>query len=138
MEPLVQQQERNNGNLPAPYGLTLFNNVLQDQTGEVFLKLLQALACAQPDPALIAASYSHAFHELAAMANEEATPRLADAWQAYLAARLIDDRNPWSEQVERVGSAHVSSTLRAQARRDLRALQRLFQPGAEALWEMVD
>ncbi|HEX4716466.1 MAG TPA: hypothetical protein VH164_16220, partial [Ktedonobacteraceae bacterium] len=98
MEPLVQQQERNNGKLPAPdpreqvqmalhatYGLTLFNHVLQDQTGEVFLKLLQALACAQPDPALVAASYSHAFHELAAMANEEATPRLADAWQAYLA-----------------------------------------------------
>lgn len=151
MEPLVQQQERNNGNLPAPdpreqvqmalhatYGLTLFNNVLRDQTGEVFLKLLQALACPQSDPALIATSYSHAFHELAAMANEEATPRLADAWQAYLAARLIDDRNPWSEQVERVGSARVSSTLRAQARRDLRALQRLFQLDAETLWEMVD
>lgn len=151
MEPLVHKHEPGNNGLQAPgareqlhaalqsaQGLPLLRSILRDKAGEAVLDLLRALSASHPDAPAIATSYSHAFHELAEVANEEATPRLDDAWQAYLAARLIDDRNPWSEQVERVGSARVSPALRAQARRDLRALQRLFSLDARSLLELVD
>ena len=140
MEPLVYEQDRQRSGtsaraarlsiqsaLDAVHGLVLLRAVLQDDTSAAVLRLLRALAEEQPDAATIAAAYSHAFCKLAELANEGTAPHLADAWQAALAARLIDDRNPWSAQVERVGSARVSSTLRAQAKRDLRALQQLFQ-----------
>ena len=124
--------------LQASQGLVLFKDTLQHRAGRAALNLLQALSSPQPDPNVLASSYSHAFGELARVANEEATPSLADAWQAFLVARLIDDRNPWSEQVERVGPARVSPTLREQARRDLRALQRLFQLEAVSLRDAVE
>src|SRR5579883_497866 len=124
--------------LQASQGLVLFKDTLQHRAGRAALNLLQALSSPQPDPNVLASSYSHAFGELARVANEEATPSLADAWQAFLVARLIDDRNPWSEQVERVGPARVSPTLREQARRDLRALQRLFRLEAVSLRDAVE
>lgn len=151
MEPLVYEQAQNRDGLPvratrlhiqsalhATAGLTLLHAVVQDSASAAVLQLLQALAQPQPDAAQIASSYSRAFSQLAELANEGTTPRLSDAWQAALVARLIDDRNPWSVQVERVGSARVSPTLRAQARRDLHALQQLFQLDAETLLGAVD
>lgn len=151
MEPLVHEQEQNNNGLPAPttrlriqsalhavQGLTLLRQVLLDNASETVLGLLRALSELQPDPAAIATSYSQAFRELAARVNEEATLRLADAWQANLVTRLIDDRNPWSEQVERVGSLRVASALRTQARRDLRLLQKLFQLDGRTFLDMTN
>lgn len=151
MEPLAYKQEESyNGlrttathpplqtTLHTVHGLTLLRDVVQTNAGEAVLELLHTLSLSKPEPAMLAAAYSNAFRELALIANEDATPRLADAWQAYLAARLIDDRNPWSEQVERVGPARVSPTLRAQARRDLRALQQLFQLDAQSLLDRVN
>lgn len=151
MEPLLYTQEQpTNGShalnmreplqaaLHAVHGLTLLRDVLQDRAASAFLDLLRVLATPDPDPSTLATSYSHVFRALAEIANDEALPRLADAWQAYLATRLIDDRNPWSQQVERVGSARVSSTLREQARRDLRALQQLFQLDAHILLAQVE
>jgi hypothetical protein len=75
---------------------------------------------------------------LAITAQADATPALSDAWQGHLAARLIDSGNLWSSQVERVGSAHISPTLRTQARRDLRALQRIFSLDAQTLWRLTN
>jgi predicted AAA+ superfamily ATPase len=147
MKPLTDQAAQNHNALAAgqvlialqaSQGLILFKDALQDRAGRAFLSLLQALSGPQPDPNVLASSYSLAFCALARVANEDATPRLADAWQAFLVARLIDDRNPWSEQVERVGPARVSPTLREQARRDLRALQRLFRLEAVSLRDAVE
>lgn len=151
MEPLVYAQEQNNDGLSpstvhtriqhalrAVHGLTLLRAVLQESTGETVLHLLRALSAPEADAATVALAYSQAFRALASFASEDATPRLADAWQAYLAARLIDDRNPWSEQVECVGGARISAMLRAQARRDLRTLQQLFQLDAQTLLAAVD
>src|SRR5258707_6429048 len=115
MEPLVYQQDQNSDDvripairiqlqnaLQATYGLTLLRHVLQESTGQAVLDLLHTLADSNPEPVAVAQAYSHAFHALAEGANDEVMPALADAWQAYLAGRLIDDRNPWSEQVERL------------------------------------
>lgn len=151
MEPLVYEQEQQKDGLPvletrlrirrvleAAHGLTLLRAVVQDEASAAVLLLLHELAAPQPDAMQIAASYSQAYCALAQLANEGTTPRLADAWQAVLAARLIDDRNPWSAQVERVGVARVSSALRMQARRDLRVLQQLFQLDCATLLNAVE
>src|SRR5215469_7680339 len=116
MEPLVYQQEQDSDGLHIPetrthiqhvlhavHGLTLLRKVLQHRAGQAVLDLLRTLALPDPEPVEVAASYSHAFCALAEAANDDATPPLGDAWQAYLAGRLLDDCNPWSEQVERVG-----------------------------------
>ncbi|HEX7733665.1 MAG TPA: ATP-binding protein [Ktedonobacteraceae bacterium] len=151
MEPLVYEQEHNRNGAPvqmvrvriqdaltAVQGLTLLRAVPRDDTSAAVLQLLRALAEPRTDAATVAAAYSDAFAALAGAVNEEAVPALADAWQAVLAARLFADRNPWSAQVERVGSARVSPTLRAQARRDLHALQQLFQLDGATLLSMVE
>ena len=151
MEPLVYEQEQNGNGVPvrvlrlqlqsalhAVHGLTLLAAVLRDDTSVAVLRLLRALAEQQPDAVTVATAYSHAFNQLASQANDEATPGLADAWQAVLLGHLLDDRNPWSTQVERVGSTRVSPTLRGQARRDLHALQQLFQLDADTLLDAVN
>ncbi|HEY0753471.1 MAG TPA: ATP-binding protein [Ktedonobacteraceae bacterium] len=150
MESLVYEEEQNKDGLPvlalrariqhalnAIHGLTLLREVPRDSASVAVLQLLHTLAMPQPDAATIASAYSLAFRELAALVNEGTTPDLTDAWQAVLAARLLADRNPWSEQVERVGSARVSPTLRAQAQRDLHALQQLFQLDSTMLLDGV-
>lgn len=147
MKPLTDQSIQNHHMLAGQrvqialqtsQGLVLLKNTLRDNVGRAFASLLQALSSPQPDPPVLASSYSHAFRELACVVNEDATPCLADAWQAFLVARLIDDRNPWSEQVERFGPARVSPTLREQARRELRSLQQLFQLEATSLRDAVE
>lgn len=151
MESLIEEQKQNRDGLPvlavcahiretlhAVHGLTLLREVLQGSAGVAVLQLLQELAKPQPNAAAVASSYSHAFSELAKEANEDTAVELADAWQATLAARLIADRNPWSAQVERVGSARVSPTMRAQACHDLRILQRIFQLDGKTLLAAVE
>ena len=124
--------------LHALSGLALLDGVLAGEAARAVLELLNSLAAPQPEPETVAAQYSRAFGALAWAANEEALPQIADTWQAYLVASLIDNRNPWSTQVERVGVARVSPTLREQARRDLRTLQRLFELDAQILWRAVN
>lgn len=151
MESLIEEQEQNRDGLPvlaayvhiretlhAVHSLTLLRGVLQGSACVAVLQLLQELAEPQPDAAAVASSYSLAFSELAREANEDTAVALADAWQATLAAHLMADRNPWSAQVECVGSARVSSTMRAQASHDLRILQRFFQLDGKTLLAAVN
>ncbi len=121
----------------ASYGLTLLHGVLAGEAGQAVMALLQELSSPLPQSTSLARAYSRAFRELAAAANVERFPHLPDAWQAYLLARLIDDCNPWSAQVERLGRERISPTLRVQARRDLRALQRLFELDAATVVNLV-
>jgi len=117
--------------LQAVHGVTLLSNVLDGRAGRAVLDLLHLLAAPEPAAIAVASSYSIAFRELAAAADSDA----ADAWQAYLVARLIDDSNLWSTRVER--GEVITSALRAQARRDLRALHLLFQLDAQTLWQLT-
>ncbi len=121
----------------AVHGLTLLRDLLTSAAGQAVLHLLEGLTVSTPDPVTVAKAYSEAFQQLALATQIDATPELSDAWQAHLAARLIDAGNLWSSQVEHIGSAHISSTLRAQARRDLRAMQRIFSLDAQTLWRLT-
>ncbi len=123
--------------LDALHGLSLLQGVLQDSTARLLLDLLQELIAPQVDAVKLAHLYSQVFYELAELAGSETLPHLPDAWQAYLVGRLIDDRNPWSTQVERAGATRVAEMLRVQARRDLHTLQRLFEMNAQMLLTQV-
>ncbi len=119
------------------HGLTLLRGILASDACQAVLHLFEMLTASPPDPVMLANAYSTAFQQLAISAQTDATPELSDAWQAHLAARLIDAGNLWSSQVERVGSAHISPTLRTQARRDLRAMQRIFNLDAHTIWRLT-
>ncbi len=124
--------------LAAVPGLTLLSDVLLSEVAQTMLGLLQNLLTRPAEPEAVALAYSQTFGALAEAVNRDDLPRLADAWQSYLAAYLIDDRNPWSSQVERVGQARVSQNLRSQARRDLRILQRFFALEAQDILLAVE
>src|SRR3954454_7112964 len=123
--------------LAAAHGVALLRGVLDDAASRAVLTLLAALAGPEPDSMTVAGAYGHAFRELAAVADEEPVHGLADAWQAHLTARLLDDPNPWSMQAESAGAAAVAPGLRRQAGRDLRALRLLFGLDAETIWRMA-
>lgn len=121
--------------LEGVLGLSLLRDVLADSASQAVLALLQALV--EGEAGAVAGAYGAAYRALAQVANAEAAPGLADAWQAHLALRLIDDADPWSEQAERGGPRGVAPALRGQARRDLRALQRLGVLDADSLWQLA-
>ena len=119
--------------LQAVHGITLLDDVLNEQAGRAVIHLVRLLASPEPDAVAVATAYSAAYRALATALDDEAL--LSDAWQAYLVARLIDDSNLWSSRVERRET--ITRTLREQARRDLRALHSLFQLDAQALWQLT-
>src|ERR687885_163185 len=123
--------------LMAAQGIALLRGVLDDAASRAVLTLFAALAGPDPDDAPVAGAFGRAFGELAAVADEEPVHGLADAWQAHLTARLLDDPNPWSMQAERAGAAAVAPGLRRQAMCDLRALRLLFGLDAETIAHMV-
>lgn len=123
--------------IEATHSLTLFHNVLNDAAGEAILNLLRILIDEQYNTAAIARAYSRAFRELAVAISKQPDLGLTDAWQAHLVARIIEDTNPWSSQVEYAGRGNVSATLRAQAQKDLSTLRLLFDLHAPTLWQLT-
>ncbi len=134
---VIDSTEELHSALQAVHGLTLLRNVLEDEPAQIMLRFFTAISATTPDPEQIALLYSRIFAALAETANQDQALPLADAWQAYLVARLIDSQNLWTSLIERAGSTQLSSTLRSQAQRDLRTLQRLFQFSAETLLQLT-
>ncbi len=132
-----EPQELVKAALHASYGLTFLHGVVAGEAGEAMFALLRQLIEPEIDPHAIATTYTQALRALASTAYDSATIPLRDAWQAYLVTRLLEDRNLWSTQVERAGRDSIAPALHAQARRDLRTLQRLFSLDAEMLWRLA-
>jgi len=120
--------------LDALPGVALLRGVFDDGPGRAVLSVLRLLARATPDADAVASAYGHAFATLAGVARDAAGFGPRDAWQGRLIARVLDDVNPWSLAAEESGAQGVAVGLRAQAERDLRALQRLFVLDADAVW----
>jgi len=123
--------------LQAMHGLTILRGIVQDDPAQTMLRFLTALSASDPDPELVARLYSQTFVSLAEAVNQDEALPLEDGWQAYLAARLLDADNLWTSLIERSNGPRLSSTLRAQAQRDLRALQRLFLLSADTLLQLT-
>jgi predicted AAA+ superfamily ATPase len=123
--------------LQVRYGLTLFENVLDDTAAQAFLHLLNVLAAEEPDAVSVANAYGRAFRALATEVHEGALPDLPDAWQAYLMARILQDHNPWSSKIERDGIGSVSPAMHEQAQRELRLFLHLFRLHGYELWSLT-
>lgn len=121
--------------LHSVYGLVLLRDLLSQDAGQAVLQLLKTLTLPQPDPIKTVEVYSEAFYQLARAMDEGPGSSLTDAWQAYLVDCLLDTHTLWNKQVEQKGSQHIAPALRAQAQRELRAIQRLFALDAQLIWE---
>lgn len=115
-------------------GVTLLRGVLENRVSKAVLTLLATLVPPEQENDNVARAYREAFYALATAANEDSyLALLPDTWQAYLVNRILDDVNPWSIQAELTRGKDVSPTLIEQARRDLRALQCIFELSAQSI-----
>jgi predicted AAA+ superfamily ATPase len=110
-------------------GLAALRGVLDSSAARDFLALMGLLAAERPDPGAVAETFGRLWQLLAL------EPLLPDAWQSHLVGRLLDDENPFTLGAER---GELSPALIEQARRDLSALQELFDLEAEPLLRVVE
>jgi uncharacterized protein len=112
-------------------GLAVLRGILASPAARNFVSLLSLLAAERPEPTAVAENFGRLWEELAV----EAGDLLPDAWQSYLAGRLLDEENPFSLGAER---RELSPTVVEQARRDLTTLQILFDLDARTLLGLVE
>ena len=112
-------------------GLAVLRGVLESAMARDLLSLLEILDRRAPDPAAVADVFGRLWEGLAL----EPERLLPDAWQSYLAGRLLDDENPFSLSAER---RTLSPAVLEQSRRDLRTLRALFDLDAPALLAAVE
>ncbi len=112
-------------------GLALFRGVLDAPVARDFLNLLGMLGRGSPEPASVADAFGRVWEGLAL----DSGTLLPDAWQSYLAGRILDDENPFSLGAER---RELTPVLLEQTRRDLGTLQALFGMDAQTVLGMVE
>lgn len=112
-------------------GLALFRGVLDAPVARDFLGLLGMLAGEKPVPGSVADAFGRLWEGLAL----DSGVLLPDAWQSYLAGRIMDDENPFSLGAER---GEPTPVLLEQARRDLGTLQALFELDARTVLGLVE
>lgn len=109
--------------------LLLYQAVLHDTVGQAFLELLQVLGNTEGDRLRCLQAYGRWFSTLAARGQ---------SWRDYLIGRIALDENPFSQQIQHVGSvAALPPALVAAARHDLQALQELYRSDGKRLAERV-
>jgi hypothetical protein len=112
--------------------LAVLRGVLTDESGVALLDLLEALSH-EAEPTRIGAVYGRLFNLLAGEAEMYPEPLIGDAWQNHLLDRLLLDENAFSTKARLGGAESLGAALKAQVRRDLAALQALFQLDARRL-----
>ena len=112
--------------------LGVLRGVVSDEIGTAFLELLDALGTEEA-PARIGGIYGRLFAMLADEAELSAEALVGDAWQNHLLDRLLEAETPFSRKAQRAGIDGIGPSLLAQVRRDLGALQALFQLDAPRL-----
>ncbi len=106
--------------------LLLYQSVLEDEVGQAFLNLLQAL-CNSDDWLGCIKAYGKYFRALAAR-NQ--------TWQEYLISQILTDDNPFTRQVQQTDLAKLPQVVAA-AKQDLQALYNLYQCDSEQLCQWV-
>ena len=121
----------------AARGVAVLRGVLSDSVSQSVLDLLSQLALPDASPSAIADAYSLAFRLLATAAIEDPVQGVADAWQAHMTARIVDDVNPWTAQVEQSLETPTAAGLAVQVQRDLSALRRLFDLDCDTICRLA-
>ena len=112
--------------------LALFRGVLDDEVGEAFLELIEALVV-EADPAHVGRAYGRLFGLLADEVELYPEPAVGDAWQNHLLDRVLVDENAFSRKAGRADFDRLGESLLAQARRDLQILRALYEIDAARL-----
>ncbi|MBE9189280.1 ATP-binding protein [Gloeocapsopsis crepidinum LEGE 06123] len=105
--------------------LLLYQSVLDNEVGQTFLQLLQTLSNSGDQISCLQA-YGSYFKALAA-SNQ--------SWQDFLITQILNDDNPFSQQVQQTET--LPPALLAAAEQDLQALQKLYQCGSDTLSQWV-
>ncbi len=112
--------------------LALFRGVLDDEVGQAFRALVDALATGAARRA-VRRAWGQFFALLAAEAELYPEPLVGDAWQNHLLDRLLADENPFSRKAQCVPLDAMGSALVGQAYVELVALQWLHSIDAHRL-----
>lgn len=110
--------------------LLLYQSVLEEDVGQAFLQLLNAIVQAQDslESGECLRAYGRWFHLLADR-NQ--------SWQDYLLTRVLRDSNPFSRQAQRSPLAALPPALTAAARHDLTILQQLYHCQSQQVCEWI-
>ncbi|AFZ50670.1 ATP-binding protein [Dactylococcopsis salina] len=103
--------------------LLLYQSVLSDEIGQAFLDLLHRLHRNENRNDSLK-SYSHLFRKLAEQ-NQ--------TWQDYLVKKILNDENPFSQQVQWVSLEQLPSALVKAAASDLNSLRHLYECDSKTL-----
>ncbi|MGB2923965.1 MAG: ATP-binding protein [Limnothrix sp.] len=121
---------------PQIASLLVYRGVFEHPVGQAFLALLHRLYSDQTAQSSTTATtqclqyYGRFFHELA----------IADlSWQDWLTARILQDENPFSRQVQQKPFEQISSSLKQAVQHDLSILQQVYQcnPTTISRWVQV-
>jgi len=112
-------------------GLAALREVLNDEAGGLFLRLLGVLSEQRPEPGTAADAFGRLWGKLAL----EDDRLLPDAWRSHLVGRILGTETPFALAAER---GMVGAALLEQTRRDLSTLKGLFDLDAPALIRAVE
>lgn len=108
--------------------LLLYQSVLRNEVGRAFIHLLQTLSKGEAEQTACLVAYGNWFKGLA---------MLGQNWQDFLIQKILQDENPFTQQVQRVSLQDLPPALAKAAQQDLHALQHLAVCSAEQLSRWV-
>lgn len=82
--------------------LLVFSDVLEDATGQAFVRILQGLALAQPNPTQLSRDYARLFNLLAEEAEFYQGEMVGNGWQNHLLDRLLDSQGIIARKAHRL------------------------------------
>ncbi|NEQ37329.1 MAG: ATP-binding protein [Okeania sp. SIO3I5] len=109
--------------------LLLYQSVLKKTVGEAFIQLLQSLSKNDRTEIEYLLAYGNWFRTIASQNI---------SWQEYLISQILQDDNPFSQQVQKIDINTLSPNLIAAAKHDLRILQNLYQLSGYKISSWVD
>ncbi|NES88461.1 MULTISPECIES: ATP-binding protein [Okeania] len=108
--------------------LLLYQSVLKKTVGEAFIQLLESLSKNDGVAIECLQAYGNWFINIASQNI---------SWQEYLIAQIIQDDNPFSQQVQKINITSLSPNLIAAAKHDLQILQNLYQCSGKTISQWV-
>ncbi|NEP39071.1 MAG: ATP-binding protein [Okeania sp. SIO2G4] len=108
--------------------LLLYQSVLKKTVGEAFIQLLESLSKNDGVAIECLQAYGNWFRNIASQNI---------SWQEYLIAQIIQDDNPFSQQVQKINITSLSPNLIAAAKHDLQILQNLYQCSGKTISQWV-
>lgn len=108
--------------------LLIYQNVLENASGQAFINLLNVLGKTPDRNFNCLPAYGHWFRALAAQNI---------SWQDYLIRQILEDENPFTQQVKKKPLAELSPSLISAVNHDLEVLQKVYSCSGEQVSQWV-